>query len=50
MSEAWELAKNSVKKAQRSQKTQHDWSVQDLNTRVGGRVFIYMPAEKQTEL
>ena len=48
MSEAWELAKDSVMKAQKSQKTQYDQSVRDFNTRVGGRVFIYMPAEKQT--
>ena len=41
--EAWELAKDNIKKAQ---KYQHDKKANDVNFAVGDRVFVYMPASK----
>ena len=47
MAEAWELARANVQKAQKRQKRYHDRRATDSLFRVGERVFIYMPAEKQ---
>ena len=46
MSEAWGLAQESVRKAQKSQKKFHDRHAKDPHFKIGDRVFIFMPAEK----
>ena len=46
MSEAWELARECVWKAQRRQKEYHDRKVWLPVFRVGDRVFLYKPADK----
>ena len=49
MSEAWELAKSSVRKAQQRQKKFHDRKAKDPKFAVGHRVFVYMPAAKSSK-
>ena len=46
MSEAWELAREHVRKAQRRQKEYYDKRVQPPTFRVGDRVFLFKPADK----
>lgn len=47
LSEAWDLAKQQVKEAQRQQKQSYDRHTRDASIQPGDRVFIYMPAAKQ---
>ena len=49
MSEAWELARSTVQKAQQRQKKQHDSKAKDPKFAVGRRVLVYMPAAKSTK-
>ena len=42
--DAWELAWQSVKKAQQKQKMQHDKKARDFTFSPGDRIFVYMPA------
>ena len=50
MSEAWELARQSVGRAQKKQKQYYDQRQQRLpNFTVGERVFLFKPAEKTGE-
>ena len=46
MDEAWELARNNIKKAQRSQKIYYDQQCKPSKFKVGDRVLVYMPAAK----
>ena len=46
MSEAWELARQSIKKAQKRQKVSYDRRAQDPTFRVGERVFLYTSSLK----
>lgn len=47
LSEAWDLAKSNVKKAQRRQKKDYDKGVRDVSLHVGNRVFLFVPSAKQ---
>ena len=47
MSDAWKLAQENVKRAQKSQKKYYDKSVQEHKVKQGDRVFIYMPSAKK---
>ena len=47
MSNAWKLAQENVKRAQKSQKKYYDKSVQEHKVKQGDRVFIYMPSAKK---
>ena len=49
MSEAWELARQCIGKAQRRQKEYYDRRGRPPNFRAGERVFLYKPAEKTGE-
>ena len=49
MSAAWELARQSVKRAQRRQKDYYDRWATALPFRVGERAFLYKPMEKTGE-
>ena len=49
MSEAWELARECVGKAQKRQKTYYDQKSRLPNFLVGDRVFLFKPAEKTGE-
>ena len=46
MNEAWELARSSIKKAQRTQKNYYDQQSKPPKFKVGDRVLVYMPAAK----
>ena len=46
MSETWELARQSIKKAQGKQKIHHDKTARNAELKVGDRVFVFMPAMK----
>ena len=46
MSEAWELARKNVGRAQKKQKEYYDQRQRPPNFRVGDRAFLFMPAEK----
>ena len=46
MSETWELAIQSIKKAQGKQKIHHDKTARNAEFKVGDRVFAFMPAMK----
>ena len=46
MSETWELARQSIKKAQGKQKIHHDKTARNAEFKVGDRVFAFMPAMK----
>ncbi|XP_065905553.1 uncharacterized protein [Dysidea avara] len=46
MDEVWELAKNNIKKAQRSQKFYYDQQSKPSKFKVGDRVLVYIPAAK----
>ena len=46
-SEAWKLAKDNVKRAQKSQKKQYDKTVHEHKVKQGDRVFVYMPSAKK---
>ena len=46
LTEAWDLAKTHVKKAQQAQKKQYDQGTKPPTFKVGGRVFVYMPGAK----
>ena len=50
MSEAWELARQMVKKAQRRQKRSYDKKNRPPNFVEGDRAFLFKPAEKTGEL
>ena len=50
MSEAWELARQMVKKAQRRQKRSYDKKSKPPNFVEGDRAFLFKPAEKTGEL
>ena len=45
-SEAWKLAKDNIKIAQKCQKEQYDRKTRSPKFKVGDRVFVYMPAAK----
>ena len=47
MSEAWELARASVKKAQHRQKKQYNRRAKSANFKTGDRVFVFMPGAKR---
>ena len=47
MSEAWEMARANVKKAQRRQKQQYDRRARPVEFKPGDRVFIHMPGSKR---
>ena len=47
MSEAWELAKQSVRRAQKRQKTVYDRKSRPPKIQEGERVFLFKPAEKR---
>ena len=47
MTEAWELARKSVRKAQSRQKRQHDKRARPTKFHPGQRVFVFMPAAAQ---
>ena len=49
LTEAWDLARQSIGKAQKAQKKHHDRKARDPRFHVGERVFIYMPKEKATK-
>ena len=46
MSEAWTLAQENVKCAQRSQKKHYDKTVREHQVKQGDRVFVYMSSTK----
>ena len=47
LTEAWDLARQHVKKAQQKQKRYYDRQHKTPHFRVGDRVFVYMPSAKQ---
>ena len=47
MTEAWNLARANVKQAQEHQKAIHDRRSRPGHFRLGQRVFVYMPGDKQ---
>ena len=47
LSQAWELARAYVKKAQQKQKKYHDLHAKESKFQQGDRVFVYMPYEKK---
>lgn len=49
LADAWKLAQDNVKKAQKRQKTSYDRSARLPKFTVGDRVFLYMPAAKSTK-
>ena len=49
LSEAWELARTHIEKAQQHQKDVHDRRAGNPKYHVGERVFVYMPAAKSTK-
>ena len=49
ISDAWDLARESVKKAQKAQKRVYDKRSRELNLKAGERVFVYMPKEKASK-
>ena len=44
MSEAWELARTSIEKAQSRQKKQHDKRARNTPLKIGQRVFVHVPS------
>ena len=46
LSDAWELARKNIQKAQGRQKRQHDRISRPSQFKAGDRVFVYMPAAK----
>ena len=46
MAEAWELARQCIRKAQKRQKDVYDRKVRPPNFKVGDRVFLFKPADK----
>ena len=46
MSEAWELARKNIAKAQKRQKMVYDRKIRPAQFQEGKRVFLYKPAEK----
>ena len=46
MTEAWELARQCIRKAQKRQKDYYDKTVKPPNFQVGDRVFLFKPADK----
>ena len=49
ISDAWDLVRESVKKAQKAQKRVYDKRSRELNLKAGERVFVYMPKEKASK-
>ena len=49
MSEAWELAKNQIVKAQKTQKRHYDRRSTAVKYSVGDREFVLMPSAKNTK-
>ena len=47
LSQAWELARAQVKKAQQKQKKYYDLHAKETRLQQGDRVFVYMPSEKK---
>ena len=47
--EAWDLAQNNIKRAQKHQKAYYDKQSKPPRFKVGDRVFVYMPAAKATK-
>ena len=47
--EAWDLAQNNIKRAQRHQKAYYDKQSKPPRFKVGDRVFVYMPTAKATK-
>ena len=47
MTDVWNLARANVKRAQEHQKAVHDHRSRPGHFRVGQRVFVYMPGDKQ---
>ena len=46
MTEAWELARQCIRKAQKKQKDHYDKKVKPPNFQVGDRVFLFKPVDK----
>ena len=49
LSQAWKLAQENIKVAQKRQKTQYDKKTCDTNLKVGDRVMVLMPSEAKGE-
>ena len=49
LSQAWKLAQENIKIAQKHQKTQYDKKTRDTNLKVGDRVMVLMPTEAKGE-
>ena len=49
LSQAWKVARDSIKVAQKHQKTQYDKNTRDVNLKVGDRVMVLMPIEAKGE-
>ena len=49
LAEAWDLAKRNVQKAQKQQKKTYDQHSRPPNFKVGERVFLFKPAERNGE-
>ena len=49
LSQAWKLAQENIKAAQKCQKTQYDKKTRDVNLKVGDRVMVLMPTEAKGE-
>ena len=49
LSEAWDLAKRNIKKAQKQQKKTYDQHARPPNFTVGERAFLFKPAEQMGE-
>ena len=49
LSEAWDLAKRNIKRAQKQQKKTYDQHARPPNFTVGERVFLFKPAERTGE-
>ncbi len=47
LSDAWEMARTAVKKAQSRQKKYYDVRARESRLQVGDRVFVYMPSAKK---
>ena len=49
LADAWKMAQEHVKQAQRRQKTSYHRSAKPPSFRVGDRVFLYMPTAKSNK-
>ena len=49
MATAWDCAREHIKKAQQTQKKQHDKHARDPGFQLGEVVFVYIPASRHGE-